>query len=50
MSYGWEMGVTDISNDVTYQETMFTNNTQLFGPLAKPLFPPEEGTDFGISH
>lgn len=44
------MGVTHISNDVTYQETMLANDTQLFSPLTEPLLPPEEGTDPCILH
>lgn len=34
----------------THQEAMFSNDTQLLGPLAQPLLPPEEGADAHVLH
>lgn len=35
---------------MTHQQSCVADDAQLFGPLAQPLLPPEEGADAGVLH
>lgn len=39
-----------VSESFTHQQAIVFDDTQLFGPLAQPLLPPQEGTNPSVLH